>query len=526
MRKIFLLLGILCIGFTKICFATEGVVITEIMYNPAGNDNDHEWIELKNTTSSSVDITGWRINDGTNHVFNDPNGATSNGGQGVLSIPAGGFVIIAENAATFMSEHAGYTGSVIDASFALTNETDIVKICSAACGADTVINEVTYTASIGGSDDGNSLQLYNGGWIANAPTPGADAIAVTSGGGGGGSSSGSSGSGSSSATTPSKPVFLDTKKDPVWSASINPSVPSLFTNTPFTLTPKVVNPKNTTMAVGRFVYTLGDGRVFERKNSQPVEIQYSDSGAYMVYFDYYENSRSSVPVISEHLLISIEDAPILIDVDTINGYKISLSNLHPKEVNISSWVLSDTKSTFTFPKNTFLPAKQTMTLNNTVHTLSGFTLRLITPTGHEIAQFPSQVKVVNKKELTQTQNVLSTPKTVASEAVTQEIISSTAMPTSLSVFESAVPITEKTYVSKTDTIREPVQNLGANALHASTVFSNQWMILFVILLIVTCIVLFFFLKTEDTLENKSIETINQSSTNAQVAQAYTIIEEK
>jgi hypothetical protein len=525
MKKIFLLLGILCIGFTKICFATESVVVSEIMYNPAGNDNDHEWIELKNTGSTLVDITGWRINDGSNHVLNDPGGTSSNGGQGVLSIPASGFIIIAENAATFLSEHAGYTGSVIDASFALTNETDTVQICTASCTTANIVSEVTYTASIGASDDGNSLQLYNGGWIANTPTPGADATAVTSGGGGGGSSSGSSGGGSS-VVTPSKPVFLDTKKDPVWSASINPSVPSLFTHTPFTLTPKVTNPKNLNIAVGRFVYTLGDGRIFERKNNDPVDIEYSDAGTYIIYFDFYENMRDKNPTISEHLMVSVEDAPVVLDLDTTNGYKLSISNLHPKNVNISSWSLTDGKSTFIFPKHTFLPAKQMMTLNNSIHTFTGRTLTLTTPTGHQVTQFPSPVKTMNKKDLPQIQNAPSMPKTVVREAVTQEIIPATAIPVAPSIFESAVPITEKTYVPNTDITREPVQNLGANALHASTIFSNQWMILFVILLIVTCIVLFFFLKTEDTLENKSIETINQPSSNAQVAQTYTIIEEK
>ncbi len=131
MRKVFLIAVLsLMVFYTnvtpRIAYATESIIISEIMYNPAGNDNDHEWIEVKNTGSTTVDITGWRINDGSNHVLNDPAGATSNGGQGVLSISSGGFIIIAENAPTFLSEHAGYAGTVIDSSFALTNETDTV----------------------------------------------------------------------------------------------------------------------------------------------------------------------------------------------------------------------------------------------------------------------------------------------------------------------------------------------------------------------------------------------------------------
>ncbi len=41
------------------------VLINEIMYDPAaalGEDNDYEWVELYNTTSSAIDLHGWTLN--------------------------------------------------------------------------------------------------------------------------------------------------------------------------------------------------------------------------------------------------------------------------------------------------------------------------------------------------------------------------------------------------------------------------------------------------------------------------------
>src|SRR5438105_3103548 len=48
------------------------VVISEIMYDAPGSDSHAEWIELQNTGDSAVDISKWKLNDGSNHVFNQP----------------------------------------------------------------------------------------------------------------------------------------------------------------------------------------------------------------------------------------------------------------------------------------------------------------------------------------------------------------------------------------------------------------------------------------------------------------------
>jgi hypothetical protein len=68
------------------------LVINEIMQNPnAVGDSDGEWFEIHNPTGAAVDIDGWTIRDDDfdTHLIN-------NGGP--LLIPAGGFVVLGNNA--------------------------------------------------------------------------------------------------------------------------------------------------------------------------------------------------------------------------------------------------------------------------------------------------------------------------------------------------------------------------------------------------------------------------------------------
>ena len=50
------------------------VVINEIHYNPSGaqgSDNDYEFMELYNTGTEAVDMSGWSFTQGVNHTFAD-----------------------------------------------------------------------------------------------------------------------------------------------------------------------------------------------------------------------------------------------------------------------------------------------------------------------------------------------------------------------------------------------------------------------------------------------------------------------
>lgn len=143
--------------------APEGsVVISEIMYAPSGVDAEREWIEIMNGSSEAVDLSDWAFfESGTNH------GLTLS--QGSATISAGGFAIIADNAAQFLADYPSFAGTLFDSAFSLVNSGETISLTDAE---GNTLSEVTYSSSQGALDDGNSLQRMGEGWVAATPTPG------------------------------------------------------------------------------------------------------------------------------------------------------------------------------------------------------------------------------------------------------------------------------------------------------------------------------------------------------------------
>ena len=73
--------------------AVSEVVINELMYHPLSDEEDGEYIELHNPTTSAVDLGGWRLADEVEYRFPEGSG-----------IPAGGYLAVAKDAA-YLTEH-------------------------------------------------------------------------------------------------------------------------------------------------------------------------------------------------------------------------------------------------------------------------------------------------------------------------------------------------------------------------------------------------------------------------------------
>ncbi|MBP82212.1 MAG: hypothetical protein CMO61_00005, partial [Verrucomicrobiales bacterium] len=68
------------------------VVVNEIHFNPPENPIREEFVELYNADKSAADISGWRLSGAIKYSF--PEGTT---------IPAGGFLVVAEDPTTLTS---------------------------------------------------------------------------------------------------------------------------------------------------------------------------------------------------------------------------------------------------------------------------------------------------------------------------------------------------------------------------------------------------------------------------------------
>ncbi|HTG45280.1 MAG TPA: lamin tail domain-containing protein, partial [Verrucomicrobiae bacterium] len=76
------------------------VVINEIMYNPISQNDDEEYVELFNRSGSTLNLKGWRIDDGIGFTFPTD----------TLLAP-GGYLVVAKNLSLLRANHPGVTAA-------------------------------------------------------------------------------------------------------------------------------------------------------------------------------------------------------------------------------------------------------------------------------------------------------------------------------------------------------------------------------------------------------------------------------
>ena len=114
------------------------VVINEIMYHPASENDADEWIELYNNSGVAVDVSGWQFTSGIH--FTIPSGTT---------IPAHGYLVVAANAAQFHTTHPSVTNYVGGGPGTatwdghLSNNSDDIQLNNAQ---GSKVNEITYAS--------------------------------------------------------------------------------------------------------------------------------------------------------------------------------------------------------------------------------------------------------------------------------------------------------------------------------------------------------------------------------------------
>jgi hypothetical protein len=145
------------------------VIINEIHYHPVEletfnadgtpaldlTDDVHEFIEIRNTGAATVDLSGWRLTDGVSYTF-----------PASTTIPAGGFKVIAKNAARLQTVY-GITGVLGPYSGVLSNGSDTIKLKDAT---GTTIDSVSYSDSFPWPSSADALGANND-FLGFAVTP-------------------------------------------------------------------------------------------------------------------------------------------------------------------------------------------------------------------------------------------------------------------------------------------------------------------------------------------------------------------
>jgi len=137
--------------------------ITEIMYNPEGNDSGREWIEIKNKGDKEIDLTCLKFyEDKTNHnivLF-----------QGNEKLQPNEYAVISNNPEKFKEEFPDCISSLFKSSFNSLKNNPGEEI--ALKYNDEIIDQVEYSNTWGGNGNNKSLQKIDGQWLEENPSPG------------------------------------------------------------------------------------------------------------------------------------------------------------------------------------------------------------------------------------------------------------------------------------------------------------------------------------------------------------------
>ncbi len=117
--------------------ARAEVVINELMYHPSSENPAEEYVELFNSGAAPVALTGWQFTSGVTFTF--PN----------VSVPAGGYLVVAANAAAFSAKYPAVTNFVAGWTGQLSNSSNNVVLKDALL---VTMDSVDY------SDDGDWAQ--------------------------------------------------------------------------------------------------------------------------------------------------------------------------------------------------------------------------------------------------------------------------------------------------------------------------------------------------------------------------------
>ena len=341
MKSSFILIPLL---FLFLNFKTSALIFNEIMYDPAGADTDREWIELLNESNNTVDLTSWKFFEAnTNHGLSSF--------QGSLTIPIGGYVIIANNPAKFLEENVTFQGSIVKASFSLSNSGEYIAIKN---NSGSIQDSLTYIPTLGGQDDGTTLSFIGGAWARGEKTPGAMNII---------------------STQTVTPPTIETKSDTVSNTNIVQNTQPTFIAPAISISSDLnvssVNEKIVLAGAdaefvarasiagkkvpenAEFIWSFGDGGT---RSGKSVGYHYQYPGTYVAMVEVSADgavatSKTRVKVIAPEL--SITD----IGKETGKTY-IEISNNSSYEVDLSNWMLSINQIKYPLPRNTIIMGKQ------------------------------------------------------------------------------------------------------------------------------------------------------------------------
>ena len=306
--------------------ALANIQIVYVECNPVGSDADGEYIKIKNIGSESVDLTGWKFNDGSNHIINAP---PKNGGKGSLILPSGVTAVLANKADKISIDNP----IILDTTMSLSNKGDTIKLLDQDKNE---VASVTYTEG----------QVVEGGSCINsAPSS---------------SSTGESSSSSNNTTTVREITKYRTVEiQPPQAIHIRPmpEITSLLGGT-ISINPEVYD------ATGKIVpdvsceVTFGDGSLSKSCKAKHI---YEYIGEYIV------NVEASKGVLNDKTQFKVKVVEPQLSATVSEGRDyVELHNYAQKDVELNGWSLQVGYRRFNIPSGTLILANSSIKIPESV----------------------------------------------------------------------------------------------------------------------------------------------------------------
>jgi hypothetical protein len=367
------------------------VVINEVMYDLEGTDSDREWLELKNTGSDSVNLSGWKFyENNSNHSLSIHSGQET--------VAPGDFAVIVDSPETFLVDWPGFSGNLFDSSWSsFSNSGEAFSIKNE--DGDTV-DDFTYIPEDGANGDGNSLQLISGAFLPASPTPGEE-----------------NQNSSNQAENQEVQTETQTGGEVAQNQSISTfGIPDrVVAGETVTFKPELYGNYGDKLFQSKLIWSFGNGATREDSYVREFEHTYMYPGSYVIVLEVHNGFikpepdhmyRQTIQVLAANVGLSVYES------------SVGIKNKSVYELDLDGWSLVFKDKTFEIPKNTIvLPGKEIILPGNI---LSGdlSSVRLKNESGTVISSFQEKIpeKVVQKKR------VIAPAQTAPASAPVEKII--------------------------------------------------------------------------------------------------------
>lgn len=356
--------------------------INEVMYDLEGSDSDREWIEVINEGSGPVDIGNFKLfENGSNHSLTLVSGSSV--------IPAGGVAVIAANATSFSAEHAGFSGTLFDSAFSLSNIGETLGIKNGA-GADE--DSVAYASSMGAQGTGESLGRSGSTFMPQAPSPGSSEASAPA----------AQAGASDSATAPPSPsggVLAESPKITVRASGNR----MLIVGASSVMSAQVYGLEGGPIDDARIVWNLGNGEVRE---GRAVEFLYRYPGRYSASV----TGAAGAHAATERFIVEVKEAAVSLRAETDGS--LTLLHTEGRDLDLSLWQVERAGVYFRLPQGTVILAGEGIRLPpETTGLPREGEARLLYPSGTEAAgAVPALIRI---KEPLPARITLAQPAAVA-----------------------------------------------------------------------------------------------------------------